>query len=123
MLVCRSRAQRFFEMHSSYTGEILFKKLVGQGFDGGGSLDASRSTVRRIVFKTAALGGIVRGSNDYAIRKSSGTVAVVSQYGVRNGGGGSIFPVRGQHDFNPVCGQHFKCACIGRFGKRMCVNA
>jgi hypothetical protein len=51
------------------------------------------------------------------------TAANISEYGVRDHGGGGVFVSIGQHDFHAVGGQYFERTGTGWYRQRVCVNA
>ena len=121
--VGRAGAQGLLVRNSAHALEAALQKRISPGFNPSRDVVVRRPAVGRVVFEAAIVGRVVRGRDDYAIRKACSAPAVVGEYRVRNHRGGRVFVVLCKHDVHAVCSQHFERAGTGRHGQRMRVDA
>ena len=94
------------------TLQAIFQVRIRTSFNVAGDGDVGRAAVRRVV----------GGGEDNAIGQTGRSATVVVENGVGNGRRRSELVVFGEHDFDPVGGQHFQGAGARQAGQRVRIN-
>src|SRR5579862_6239980 len=117
VLVCRGRVKRFLEGDSLYALQRPSQEFIGFRFDPESYARIGRSSMRRIVLKTAVAGRVVRGRDYDTVCETGLSTSVVTQNRMRDGRCWGICGGFGQHHFHIVGREHFHRARKCRFGQ------
>jgi len=112
--MCRLRLERAFKGDASYRAQPIRDDGVGACLNDTCDLPVCGTARGRIVFETSICRGIVRGCDDYTIRRDARVRAVETEDGMRDNRCGGVTHAFLEHNFDAVGGKDLDCSYQSR---------